>query len=159
MKIDCTIYKVSPSGEVKWQYQGKILALHENHLCLEAFAQNANDAGYMTLEAGDRFFEHYYNDRYYNIYAIYQQKSSSLKGWYCNIGMPAQFSNGAVSYVDLALDLWVYPNGEYLLLDEDEFEMLDLPAVTQQKCWQAIDTLIQLAKEQSLPTICRQSLP
>ncbi|HLA07473.1 MAG TPA: DUF402 domain-containing protein, partial [Anaerolineales bacterium] len=43
-----------------------------------------------------------------------------------NIGKPAVFEEDVISYVDLALDLWVSVNGEQFVLDEDEFEELGL---------------------------------
>jgi protein associated with RNAse G/E len=40
--------------------------------------------------------------------------------------MPAEFDDEVVSYVDLALDLWVSVDGKQTVLDEDEFEELNL---------------------------------
>ena len=54
-----------------------------------------------------------------------------IKGWYCNIGLPAVIEDGVVSYVDLALDLWVSVDGKQSVLDEDEFEKLHLDKETQ----------------------------
>ena len=39
---------------------------------------------------------------------------------------PAFFEDGIISYIDLALDLWVSPDGRQTVLDEDEFEDLNL---------------------------------
>ena len=36
-----------------------------------------------------------------------------------------------ISYVDLALDLWVAPDGTQTVLDEDEFAAIDLDAETR----------------------------
>ncbi|HMB25353.1 MAG TPA: DUF402 domain-containing protein, partial [Anaerolineales bacterium] len=44
----------------------------------------------------------------------------------CNVGKPVEVRDGVVSYVDLALDLWVSANGTQTILDEDEFEALEL---------------------------------
>jgi predicted RNA-binding protein associated with RNAse of E/G family len=44
--------------------------------------------------------------------------------------MPAQFSEGQVSYMDLALDLLVFPDGRQLILDEDEFAALAVDDAT-----------------------------
>ncbi len=52
---------------------------------------------------------------------------------------PAEFSDGKIAYIDLALDLLVYPDGRYLILDEDEFEALALPHEQQAKARQALD--------------------
>jgi len=40
--------------------------------------------------------------------------------------MPAVIEDDVVSYVDLALDLWVSVDGKQTVLDEDEFAELEL---------------------------------
>ena len=57
---------------------------------------------------------------------IYGRDDGKIKGWYCNVGMPAVIEDDIVSYVDLALDVWVSVDGKQTVLDEDEFEMLEL---------------------------------
>jgi len=81
---------------------------------------------YVTIEPGDRFIESYFGGRWYNIFEIHSAADDRLKGWYCNISRPAIFANGVLSAVDLALDLFVYPDGRTLTLDEDEFNALNL---------------------------------
>ena len=125
MKIK--VQKKNPSGEVTYQYEGILLKRDENSITLEALFDR-QDMPFMdiVLKKGDRFVEHYYTDRWYNIFAVYDRDDGKLKGWYCNIGKPAVIKDGVVSYVDLALDLWVSAHGKQTVLDEDEFEKLDL---------------------------------
>jgi protein associated with RNAse G/E len=46
-----------------------------------------------------------------------------------------------VSYVDLALDLWVSVDGKQTVLDEDEFELLELTAELRSKALNGLDEL------------------
>lgn len=121
------VQKKNPNGEVTYEYEGSLLARDENSITLEALFDR-EDMPFMdvVLKKGDRFVEHYYTDRWYNIFAVHDRDDGSIKGWYCNIGKPAVIENGVVSYVDLALDLWVSVNGKQTVLDEDEFEKLGL---------------------------------
>ncbi|HKY53652.1 MAG TPA: DUF402 domain-containing protein, partial [Anaerolineales bacterium] len=64
-----------------------------------------------------------------------------LKGWYCNIGMPAVIEDGVVSYVDLALDLWVSNNGNQAVLDEDEFNSLTLSKEVRARALKGLEEL------------------
>jgi hypothetical protein len=58
-----------------------------------------------------------------------------LTGWYCNIVRPAHITGEHVSTDDLALDLFVAPDGAVTVLDEDEFATLPLDAATRaQRC-------------------------
>jgi uncharacterized protein len=98
----------------------------------------------MPLRRGDRFVETYFTERWYNIYEIHAREDDSLRGWYCNIGKPALLDGDCLSYVDLALDLLVFPDGRQVVLDEDEFLELDLPATDRQHALAALDELKHL---------------
>jgi len=121
------VRKKNPAGEVTYEYEGILISHDGNVITLEAFFDRA-DMPFMDVvfKKGDRFVEFYYTDRWYNIFAVHDREDDKVKGWYCNIGEPAVFEDGIVSYVDLALDLWVSINGEQTVLDEDEFEALEL---------------------------------
>ena len=125
MKV--TVQKKNPAGEVTYQYEGMMLERNENSVILEALFDRA-DMPFMDVvfKTGDRFVETYYTDRWYNIFAVHDRDDGKVKGWYCNIGEPAVIEDDLVSYIDLALDLWVSTNGQQTVLDEDEFEVLKL---------------------------------
>lgn len=110
-----------------WRYSGKVLEQTSDSILLEAFFNRPDKPFHgILLAQGDRFIEKYYSNRWYNIFEIHDHKTDVLKGWYCNVTYPAIFDNGFVYYVDLALDLLVYPDGRQLVLDEDEFADLHL---------------------------------
>jgi protein associated with RNAse G/E len=95
----------------------------------------------LPLRRGDRFVETYYFNRWYNIYAIHSRLDGSLSGWYCNITRPAELVGEILSYIDLALDLVVFPDGNQVVLDEDEFAALPL---TPDECQTARQALAEL---------------
>ena len=121
------VQKKDPAGEIQHEYEGEVLSRDEHSIVLEAYFDRA-DMPFMDVvfKNGDRFVEYYFSNRGYNIFAIHDREDGNVKGWYCNVGMPAAFENGIVSYVDLALDLWVSTSGEQTVLDEAEFEALNL---------------------------------
>jgi protein associated with RNAse G/E len=96
----------------------------------------------ILLKHGDLFIELFYVDRWYNIFEIHDRDDNTLKGWYCNVSQPAVFeTDERISFVDLALDLWVAPDGKQTVLDEDEFIALSLDNKLKDK---ALDALEQL---------------
>jgi hypothetical protein len=95
----------------------------------------------IMLRSGDRFVETFYTDRWYNVFEIHDRDDHRLKGWYCNIGHPAVIEEETVTYIDLALDLLVYPDGRHLLLDEDEFTALALSPEVKQQARLALEEL------------------
>lgn len=129
-----TVQKQNLAGEVTWQYEGEVLEHGSNYVVLEAYF-NRPDTPFMgvVLKENDRFVETFFTDRWYNIFEIYDRDDGMIKGWYCNIGKPAVIEDEVVSYVDLALDLWVSVNGVQTVLDEDEFEKMDLDDAMRSK--------------------------
>lgn len=139
------VQKKNPAGDVVYEYEGLLLRRDEHSIVLEALFDRA-DMPFMDVvfRMGDRFVEYYYTDRWYNIFAIHDGDNEKIKGWYCNIGKPAAFEDGTVSYVDLALDLWISANGKQTVLDQDEFEELDLTEELRSGALNGLEELKQL---------------
>lgn len=152
IKEAITVLKLNLQGEVTWRYEGRIVNHEANRVTLEAFF-NRPDTPFLdvVLKENDRFIETFYTDRWYNIFEIHDRDDASLKGWYCNIIRPAILIQGTVSYVDLALDLWVAVNEEQTVLDEEEFHSLDLDAKDRQTALNAMDELKQLFQSKRPP--------
>jgi protein associated with RNAse G/E len=125
MKIK--VQKKNPTGDVTYQYEGDLLRNDESGIVIEAlFDRKDMPFQDVVFRTGDRFVEYYYSDRWYNIFAVHDKDDGRVKGWYCNIGKPAEIEDDVVSYIDLALDLWVSADWKQTVLDEDEFEALNL---------------------------------
>ncbi len=140
------VIKLNTQRQETWRYQGHVISREPNSILIEAFFDREDYALHgITLRKNDRFVERYYTDRWYNIFQIHDREDDQLKAWYCNVTTPAQISPGGISYVDLALDLLVYPNGKYLILDEDEFSNLAIEQACRDKARHALNDLIQIA--------------
>lgn len=114
-------------GREVLRWAGRILHLDPEEVVVEAhFARPTLTLPYLTLAHGDRMVEHYYMRRWYNVFEVFAGESSQLKGWYCNLARPARVGGSVIESDDLALDLFVSPHGQTLLLDEDEFEALTI---------------------------------
>jgi len=116
------VLKLNLAGQETWRYTGQVLEQRPEAIIIEARFNRADTPFHgILLGQGDRFVEIFYNDRMYNIFEIHDRADDHLKGWYCNVCRPAEFHPGEIAYVDLSLDLLVYPDGRQLVLDEDEF--------------------------------------
>lgn len=71
---------------------------------------------YRTREPAILFF---YKNCWFNIIA--QMKSFGLF-YYCNIGSPFLIDENVIKYIDYDLDLRVFPNGGYRILDNNEYK-------------------------------------
>lgn len=141
------VLKKNVADEVTWQYEGVVVRREPNAVVLEALF-NRPDMPFMdiVLKQNDRFVETFYSDRWYNIFEIYDRDDGLVKGWYCNVGKPAVIEEDVVSYVDLALDLWVSVEGKQTVLDEDEFLELDLDDALRIKALNGLEELKVLFK-------------
>jgi len=148
------VIKLNTRREETWRYEGRIVTRDESGALIEAFF-NRDDLPFhgIILQSNDRFLERYFKDRWYNIFEIHDRTDDRIKGWYCNITKPAEITPGKVAYVDLALDLLVYPNGDYLILDEEEFQQLGLNDGERENAERALEDLIQCVIEDKLPNL------
>ncbi len=146
------VHKLNEKGVEVWHYEGEMLESTATSVTLEAFFDREDvDFHEISLKTGDRFVETYHTDLWYNTFAIFDSEDDRFKGWYCNITRPAKIKNGHVYADDLALDIIVYPDRSWLILDEDEFDELVLPREDRDKALNAIEVLIEYARNKEGP--------
>jgi len=147
-----TVRKRDEKGFVTWEYKGEVLERGRDFVKLEACFNRADTPFQgIVLKQNDRFVETFYTNRWYNIFEIHDRDDDSLKGWYCNVGYPAIWdAPDVISYVDLALDLWVTPVGAQTVLDEDEFGALELDELTRTRALNALTELRTIFEQTQL---------
>lgn len=142
---EIVVIKQNLLGEETWRYNGQILKRTTDAVLLTArFNREETLFQGILLKKGDPFVEAYYSRRWFNIFEMRDRDDGRTKGWYCNITRPAKFGDGFISYVDLALDLLVYPDGHWLLLDEDEYAALRLNQADHAQAINAVGALKHL---------------
>ena len=147
-----TVRKLNLAGEQTFAYTGIVLERSPTHVQLEArFGRARMDLGYTVFETGDRFVEWFFADRWYNIFEVHAARNDRIKGWYCNVARPAIIGDGAVSAVDLALDVWIAPDGSVQVLDEDEFAGLELSDADRRAAQAALAELAAMAHRRCKP--------
>jgi len=136
------VVKLDAQGRETWRYQGNLLEQQPDRLVLEAYFDRPDREFHgIWLRTGDRFIETYYTERWYNIFEIHAVEDDRLRGWYCNVASPVQINGDTLSYMDLALDLLVYPDYRQLVLDEDEFAGLEISEHQKQQARSALQEL------------------
>lgn len=137
-----TVRKLDLHGNETWRYKAEVLERGDAHIKLQAqFDREDMSFHGLQLKRGDRFVEIFYSQHWFNIFAVHDHEDNHFKGWYCNIGYPAEISENTVSYRDLALDLLVFPDGRQMVLDQDEFARLPLSQVERQNACLALREL------------------
>ena len=62
---------------------------------------------------------YYFRNRWYNVIAQLKKEGIS---YYCNIASPFILEENTVKYIDYDLDLRIFPDGEYKVLDRLEYQ-------------------------------------
>ena len=152
MPDSITVKKLNLKRELVIAYDGILVEHAPDSIVLEARFQRATlDLGYTIFEHYDRFIEYFFSDRWYNIFEIHSVHDDHLKGWYCNIAQPAVLGEATIEQVDLALDVWINPDGSYRLLDQAEFDALEIDRATRLHAQQAVGELIYLLYHHAAP--------
>ena len=127
-----------------------------------------NDLGF--IPSGTISYEYYWLDRWHNVFR-FLLPDGALRNYYCNVNMPPTFENGVLDYIDLDIDLLVWPDRHHNILDMDEFEEnAALFGYTGAIRTQALDSLAALIEAKDArkfpfdtdlvatnPTLCRVS--
>lgn len=137
-----TVTKQDAHGAPLLTYEGVVVARGETWVCLDAWFSRADvTARYVTFRRGDRMREWFFTDRWFNIFELHDVDDDRIKGWYCNVTRPASLTLHGVAADDLALDVFIAPDGVITLLDEDEFVALDLPMHDRTQALSAVEEL------------------
>ena len=147
MSEDVILIKRDHTGREVWRYSGRQLLVAKAGMLVEA-RFNRSDPPFhgLVFKQNDRFVELYLVDHWFNIYEIHDRDNDAIKGWYCNVTRPPLIQPGQIAYDDLALDLLVYPDGRQLVLDENEFEELELSLEDQDNARRGLERLKEIFK-------------
>ena len=148
------VQKLFYGGEKSYRWTGHLVHRDEESLFFTAvFEGKRRDLGYVVFDTGDVFYEYYFFDRWYNVFQVYS-KDGELKGWYCNITVPPVVNGDELTFVDLALDVFAYPDRRFLVLDQEEFDELARTTYSPEhveKAKEALAELIERAQQGTLP--------
>lgn len=91
---------------------------------------------------------------WYEIIKIWNHEGEFV-GYYCNINRPPERFEGGYEATDLFLDLWVFPDMEYVILDEDELlEAVErglIDNTTESKAKEVLNTLVNMVEGRNFP--------
>lgn len=99
--------------------KGTILEEREDCLVLVTYKSMVTESNGRTWQTREPAICFFYPDRWYNVISMIRKQGIT---YYCNIATPYLYDGEAIKNIDYDLDLKVYPNGTYDVLDEDEFQ-------------------------------------
>ena len=106
------------------------------------------------IRSGTRSVEYYWLEKWYNIFRFHEP-DGAVRNYYCNIIMPPVFSGSTLDYVDLDIDVVVWPGDNYEVLDLAEYEenalLLSYPESVRSRASSALDEVVALIESGGLP--------
>lgn len=145
------VVKNDALGKEVWRWDGEIIRRFQGGIFLQAFFNYDDFTRFgITYKRGDRFREIYFSDKWFNIFEMHDRDDGVLKAWYCNFSRPAVFTEEMIRYDDLALDALVMPDFQIRMLDEEEYEALNLDEADKKKVSAAVDEIRALFKRRDV---------
>ena len=94
----------------------------------------------------------YFDNKWYNIISMVRKTGIY---YYCNIASPSLYDGEAIKNIDYDLDVKVFPDGEYMILDENEYQyhsdIMNYPENIKKIIENQLNELLELVKTKENP--------
>lgn len=117
MSVSIQSYKHNQKVHRVWK-NTEILEINDNLLVTahkRAKVIEDNGRTWYTKEPAICYF---YEDKWFNVIVMFKKDGIY---YYCNLSSPYLFDGEGVKYIDYDLDVKVFPDGTYRILDENEY--------------------------------------
>lgn len=107
--------KIHRSWKARWiKKKGSLLVF------VGEFEEEVKHSNLGLIRRGTLSYEYYWLNRFYNVFRFHEP-DDSLRNFYCNINLPPTFENYVLDYVDLDIDVLVWQDFSFEILDLDDF--------------------------------------
>ena len=107
-----------------------------------------------VIRPGTISYEYYWKNQWFNVFRFHEP-DNKFRNYYCNINKPPIFKDGILDYVDLDIDVLVWKDSSYQILDLDEFEenarKYNYPENLQEKAKETLSHLLNLVVSKAFP--------
>lgn len=131
--------------------------IRRKHSLLELVGIFEFDVNHLHLgfiRRGTISYEFYWLDRWYNVFRFHEP-NGDLRNYYCNLNMPPAFNKGVLEYIDLEIDVLVWNDFSYEILDREEFEenaaKYNFPADLIKETEKSLEELLEMIKIRQFP--------
>lgn len=118
---EITINSRKFDGSIRRSWKAGIVSQSEDLIvAVGRFDRDVEHSDLGSIKEGTVSFEHFWLDRWYNVFRFHEP-DGSLRNYYCNIAMPASMNGHELDFIDLDIDVVVWPDGRLEILDRDDF--------------------------------------
>ena len=155
-----TIVKRAPDGSEAARYPGVVIDVAAPSPWLAAQARwvrRAVQTGELWFLPGDELHEFFSPHDWFNAFSVFSPEGT-LRGWYANVTYPATIDFDAdppiLIWHDLYVDVILLPDGNPVVLDEDELDASGLASANPDlhaRILATRDELLELARARAFP--------
>src|SRR5688572_12729920 len=107
------------------------------------------------IKRGTVTHEYFWLKRWYNVFRFYEP-NGTFRNYYCNICMPPKLENEVLDYVDLDLDVVIWPDRKVKVLDEADYlknsAKYCYPKSVRERVRAALEELLLMAENDEFPS-------
>lgn len=144
-----------------YKHNGQLHRTWETNLILKSTKKvviGANDKVKVTESDGETWITkepaivYFHANYWFNIIGMIKNEGIH---YYCNISSPFVYDQDGLKYIDYDLDIRVFPDMTYILLDEDEYEehkrQMNYPKALDEILYRNIDHVYRLIRQRKGP--------
>lgn len=117
-KLEIQCYKHNKKIHRAWS-EAIVLDIKKDYIVFGNNKTLVTESEGTTWKTKEPAIMYYFKNKWYNIIA--QMKKDGIY-YYCNIATPFIIEDNTIKYIDYDLDLRIFPQGEYKILDKLEYE-------------------------------------
>ncbi len=157
MSIGRRVHVISTKydGSAHWEFNSRLVLVRDTLVVTQDFAGQIYHSWKGPHTEPFDVRNHFWTDRWYNVMRCDRPHGGGLEYWYCNVTSPAQYDGETVRYIDLDLDVLVFPDGKTKVVDEDEFldnsARMGYPPDMIEQSRRAVDEIVALARSGQFP--------
>lgn len=142
-------YKHNGKIHRSWD-EAVLLEIHENYLIFGNEKTKVTESDGRTWRTKEPAVLYFFYNSWYNI--IGQYKKTGIY-YYCNMASPFIIEEGTIKYIDYDLDLRVFPDGSFKVLDRGEYKyhkkVMEYPEKIDKILKDELTNLINLVRKKS----------
>jgi protein associated with RNAse G/E len=117
-----TIISRSFDFKIRKKWLCSLLEFNPPHLMCYGYFENAVTHPHLgTIPRGTLSLESFWSNRFYNLFVFFES-DRKIRNLYFNVCRPPRISPSSVDFVDLDIDIVIWPDGSFETLDIDEFQ-------------------------------------
>ena len=122
MNEQITINSRKFDGKIHRSWKCKLVERKDSLLVFVGeFVEEVSHPKLGLIRRGTVSYEYYWLDRWFNVFRFHEPEGD-LRNFYCNINLPPKFQDGVLDYIDLDIDVLVWTDFSFEILDLKEFE-------------------------------------